>query len=175
MQPPENKVMPSCVMCLFSSVLQRPRTLEPQKVPRGVKTCSSQGRALQYPDDLYVLDGVLFCKYCAHSLVADKADTVKGHLASVKHLEAKRKGVTVRQGVINNDADGSRKLIIHDFLRMMCAADVPLNKVEKFLPFLRKHCVEGGFVPGQTQLRKTYLPLVCILLHLISHHPLHCL
>ena len=43
----------------------------------------------------------------------------------------------------------------------MCSmADIPLNKVDKMMPFLQKHCQQGGALAGQTTLRQNYLPRV---------------
>ena len=41
----------------------------------------------------------------------------------------------------------------------MCTlADIPLEKVEKIRPFLKKYCVQAGALPKVDQLRTVYVP-----------------
>ena len=47
-----------------------------------------------------------------------------------------------------------------DFLQMCANADIPIHKTAAIVPFLKKHCQIGGAVPGETQLRKTYVPML---------------
>ena len=47
-----------------------------------------------------------------------------------------------------------------DFLQMCANADIPIHKTTAIVPFLKKHCQIGGAVPGETQLRKTYVPML---------------
>lgn len=111
------------------------------------------------------LTGVLFCRFCSHSLEFDKLDTVQSHLVSAKHVKAKAAGkITMMQAVIPCDGamKDSKSVVILDFVRMLASADIPINKVEKMLPFIRKHCVQGGWVPKETQLRRMYVPAVCM-------------
>ena len=45
-------------------------------------------RVKQFPGDLYESGGVLFCKYCQHSIDIYCVDTIKDHLVSKKHKAA---------------------------------------------------------------------------------------
>ena len=63
-----------------------PRKRAKSSVP--AKKVSAEGRAEQF-DDLYSDGGVLFCRYCCHSVDFVRVDTIKDHLKSKKHLEKK--------------------------------------------------------------------------------------
>ena len=39
-------------------------------------------------------------------------------------------------------------------------ADIPLEKVNSFLPFFQKYIKQGGFIPQAPTLRQMYLPQV---------------
>lgn len=109
-------------------------------------------------------------------------DTIKAHLLSGKHTAAKARGkVTLLQTVLPRDTlqynpvkDG-KGVVICDFVRMMATADIPMSKVSKMQSFLKKHCVQGGWIPGETQLRRIYVPqvqhmLIQKLLFLLAAH-----
>ena len=51
---------------------------------------NAQERARQYKEDMYADDGVLFCKFCEHSVDFVRVDTIKDHLKSKKHRVRKR-------------------------------------------------------------------------------------
>ena len=46
---------------------------------------TAEERARQFKDDLYADGGVLFCRFCEHSIDFTPVDTVKDHLKSKKH------------------------------------------------------------------------------------------
>lgn len=50
---------------------------------------TAKKRAQSYPNDFYVDNNILFCKFCDHSVDFRRADTVKDHLKSKKHKFAK--------------------------------------------------------------------------------------
>ena len=56
-----------------------------------VMKVSVEERAKQFKEDLYVDGGILFCKYCQHSVDYVHVDTIKDHLLSKKHLSRKEK------------------------------------------------------------------------------------
>uniref|UniRef100_A0A3Q2PIX1 Uncharacterized protein n=1 Tax=Fundulus heteroclitus TaxID=8078 RepID=A0A3Q2PIX1_FUNHE len=41
----------------------------------------------------------------------------------------------------------SRKEFVEDFVAMCAEADIPLEKMTKLRPFLKKHCKQGGALP----------------------------
>ena len=51
-----------------------------------------------------------------------------------------------------------REDFILDFLKMCTIADIPIEKTEKMMPFLRKHCKQGGALPESDCLRARYVP-----------------
>ena len=69
-----------------------PRTKKPK---RSAPLCriTTEERAKQFSEDMYSDGGVLFCRFCAHSVDYTRIDTIKDHVKSKKHLankEAKR-------------------------------------------------------------------------------------
>ena len=54
-----------------------------------ISRVSAEERAKQFKDDLYADGGVLFCKYCAHSVDYTRVDTIKDHLKGKKHCAEK--------------------------------------------------------------------------------------
>ena len=58
-----------------------------KKVKRStpISRVSAEERAKQFKDDLYADSGVLFCRYCEHSVDFSRVDTIKDHLRSKKH------------------------------------------------------------------------------------------
>jgi hypothetical protein len=55
-----------------------------KKRKTGVAT--AEGRAIQFGSAVHVVDGVLFCTACSHSLPHDKVDTIKSHFKSNRHV-----------------------------------------------------------------------------------------
>ena len=47
-----------------------------------------------------------------------------------------------------------------DLVRCMTMVDMPMHRLPKFLPFLRRHCLQGGACPHETTVRKVWLPRV---------------
>ena len=45
---------------------------------------TAEERARQFKDDLYADGGVLFCRFCEHSIDFTRVDTVKDHLKSME-------------------------------------------------------------------------------------------
>ena len=130
---------------------------------------TAEERAIeQFPEDLYADGGVLFCRFCEHSVDFTRVDTVKDHLKSKKHCsrrEEKRKqqqsgASSSRQQVTPSTVLKSKDLregFILDYLKMCTVADIPLEKTESMRPFLQKHCKQAGALP-QVTLRTTYVP-----------------
>ena len=54
-----------------------------------ISRVSAEERAKQFNDDVHADGGVLFCKYCAHSIDFKCIDIIKDHLKSKKHCAKK--------------------------------------------------------------------------------------
>ena len=65
-------------------VRKKPRRSTP------VARITAEDRARQFKAELYADGGVLFCRYCDHSLDFTRIDTVKDHLKSKKHATRKQ-------------------------------------------------------------------------------------
>ena len=104
---------------------------------------SPEERVKQFKEDLYVDGGVLFCKYCEHSIDYVRIDAIKDHLKSKKHASRKEaklakagasstascsQQITLSTVVKSKDA---RQDFILDFVKMCTVADIPLKKTEE--------------------------------------------
>ena len=131
---------------------------------------TAEERARQFKDDLYADGGVLFCRFCEHSIDFTRVDTVKDHLKSKKH-SAKREArktkssasegpSTSRQMTLGTvvKSRGLREEFVLDYVKMCTLADIPLEKTDKIRPFLEKHCKQAGALPKVPTLRNTYVP-----------------
>lgn len=137
------------------------------KVARATKATAKE-RVKQFPTELYEDGGVLFCRSCCHSLDFTRIDTIKDHLKSKKHKTRKEEKEAasssstgeLRQRTLTTVARSKdlREEFILDFLKMCTVADIPLEKTEKMMPFLKKHCVQGGALPQSDCLRARYVP-----------------
>ena len=127
-------------------------------------------RAKQFKTDFYADGGVLFCRFCEHSVDFTRVDTVKDHLKSKKHAAKKeaRKAKnsssdapsTSRQmtlGTVVKSRDLRAEFVL-DYVKMCTVSDIPLEKTEKMRPFLEKHCKQAGALPKVPTLRTTYVP-----------------
>ena len=63
----------------------------PKKGKRSVliSRATAEERARQFESNLYSNGGVLFCRFCEHSVDFTLVDTVKDHLKSKKHAAKK--------------------------------------------------------------------------------------
>ena len=143
-------------------------------------------RLIEYPDDGFVvLDGNLYCNYCdCHVSWTHKSDVLK-HTQTGKHCKTKKQApsgddntadaagsaahTAASAGSSNRStrqcslgemmsASAKKSQLITDLITIFAVADIPLQKVDAIRPFLRKHVINGGSIPGSTQLRETYLP-----------------
>jgi hypothetical protein len=126
----------------------------------------------QFPDDLYDDGGILFCKYCCHSIDMNRLDTIKDHLKSKNHVKRKSDSMSndnvspsqsksqPRQTTISSmiKSKDLREDFVLDFVTLCTVADIPLEKVDKMKPFLEKHCSQGGTIPKSDTLRGLYVP-----------------
>ena len=136
-----------------------PRKRAKSSVP--AKKVSAEGRAEQF-DDLYSDGGVLFCRYCCHSVDFVRVDTIKDHLKSKKHLEKKggQSSKGARQVCLTSivKSKSMREEFILDYIKLCSLAEIPLEKTEKMRPFFTKHCKQGGALPKDKFLRSEYVP-----------------
>jgi hypothetical protein len=103
-----------------------------------------------YQEEFYV-DGVkLFCRSCNVLINHDRKTTLDSHLESQKHKKAKNlskgSGIITKQTTLT----GTYKQVITeneqiniDLVKIMCEADIPLEKLNKLKPFLLKYCKNG--------------------------------
>ena len=65
----------------------------PKRVKRSSPALSvtAKERVRQFPDDLYEDGGILFCKFCNHSIDIVRVDKIKDHIKSQKHWRNKVK------------------------------------------------------------------------------------
>ena len=152
-----------------------------------VMRVTAEERVKQFPEDLYSDDGVLFCKFCDHSIDYVRIDTIKDHMKSKKHTQRKDQkeagsSATTHQQVTLTSMARSRDLreeFVIDFLKMATMADIPLEKVEKMKPFLLKYSKQAGTLPMAATLCSTYIPHLfgskTAVARISSHsHPYNC-
>ena len=103
-------------------------------------------RAKQFQEDMYADGGVLFCRFCEHCIDYVRVDTIKDHLKSQKHASRKKAklstdGSSSRQVTLSTvvKAKDMRQDFVLDCVKMCTVADIPLKKIEKVRPFLRKY------------------------------------
>ena len=129
---------------------------------------SAEQRAKQFKDDLYADGGVLFCKYCAHSVDYTRVDTIKDHLKSKKHCAKKcsqqsketasgavaglstSRQVTLSRIVKSKDL---REEFVLDYIKLCMLTDIHLYKTDAVRPFLQKYCKQAGTLPQVSTLR----------------------
>ena len=56
------------------------------------------------------------------------------------------------------DASSARENISQSFLAHWLAAGIPIHTTDRMLPWLRQHCIEGGFITKSDNLRKSVAP-----------------
>ncbi|CAG8766022.1 10589_t:CDS:1, partial [Cetraspora pellucida] len=119
-----------------------------------------------FPDDFFVDTGLLMCRFCCHSVNWKLKSTITAHINTHTHKNLKAKAHNssnkTRQPTINSivNANKSRKVVINDLISAFIQADIPLEKVDKLRPWLRKYLHEGGSIPLADTLRCEYLPEV---------------
>ena len=126
-----------------------PHSTKKSKQSAPIARLTAEERAKQFSDDFYADGGILFCRFCEHSVDFVRVDTLKDHLKSKKH--AARKEIK-KQKQSNSPSTGAssskhiildtlvksedmRKDFILDYLKMCTMADIPLEKKERIRPF----------------------------------------
>ena len=103
--------------------------------------------AKEFSEDLYGDGGILFCRFCGHSVDFTRVEnTVKDHLKSRKHSSRKE---AKRQSELLSGASSSRQTTLEamikskdlresfvlDYMKRCTVADITLEKMEKIRPF----------------------------------------
>ena len=120
-----------------------------------VSRVNAQERARQFKD---ADNGVLFCKFCQHSIDFVRVNTIKDHLISKKHCVRKAaKASKAEKSLASSSrqvtlstvvkAKNLREEFVLDYIKMCTVADIPLEKTEKVRPFSQKHCPQAGALP----------------------------
>ena len=110
-----------------------PRAKEPRRDAPVVRV-TAQECAKQFKDDLYFDGGVVFCRFCEHSIDYVRVDTIKDHCKSKKHLARKearsseaREVSTSRQVTLGTVVRSKelREDFILDYVKLCTLADIP--------------------------------------------------
>ena len=119
-------------------------------------------RAQVFKEDFYAEDGLLFCRFCCHTVDYIRKDTVKDHIRSKKYTQRKEaaskaasKQVTLPGMSARTESGEARERFT---VECLVHADVPLEKAVKFKWLLEKYTSQGGTVPEGDTLRREYLP-----------------
>ena len=119
-------------------------------------------RAAQFPD-FYTEKRLLVCLYCCHSVDYEKLSTIKNHIKSAKHQSRKKaklhkpqKPVTIAKSISSSK---QRSEFIKDYVAMFLKANIPLEKSNNMVEFMKKYCV-GGTISDSKNLRRFHVPQV---------------
>ena len=98
----------------------------------------------EYPTIFYEDDGLLFCKICCHS-VDLKSSGIKDHLQSKSHKNKREVQETMSASVLRQvtlttvqKSQESRSKFVTGFVKMCLASNMPLEKVDKMIPWIKK-------------------------------------
>lgn len=154
------------VQTFLRAMAEGPTPAKKSRRSAPVATITAEERVKQFPSELYADGGILFCKFCDHSVDYVRVDTIKDHLKSKKHIRRRdlkeassssgaAKQVTIKTLMKSKDL---REEFVLDFIKMSTMADIPLEKVEKMKPFLLKYCKQAGTLTQASTLRSKYVP-----------------
>ena len=116
----------------------------------------------EYPTIFYEDDSPLFCKFCCHS-VNLKSSTIKDHLQSKSHKnkrDVQERSAPVLRQVTLPTVQKSRSKFVTEFVKMCLASNIPLEKVDKMTPWIKKINPQGGALSSADNLRTYYIPKV---------------
>ena len=119
-----------------------------------------ENRIKEFPEDFEILKGKFMCKYCNKVINWKKEDTIKKHLRADSHKKNKYGGMQLTLEKTKGHP-ATRSEVLDDFLEMIIECDIPLYKVDKMKPFLKKHCIDGGSIPSSLSIRTNYLNNYC--------------
>eukprot|EP01022_Parablepharisma_sp_SALTPOND_P031220 TRINITY_DN7896_c0_g2_i1.p1 TRINITY_DN7896_c0_g2~~TRINITY_DN7896_c0_g2_i1.p1 ORF type:complete len:706 (-),score=19.97 TRINITY_DN7896_c0_g2_i1:277-2223(-) len=115
-------------------------------------------RANEFRNDFEICSNTLRCKFCNKLFNWEKKSILNKHVKSKGHLSAKFGGVQALLSSASATEIYNRKKLIMETLGMLIECDIPLSKIDKIKPYLVKYAINGGAIPGSTQLRRVYLP-----------------
>ena len=113
-------------------------------MPKVTGKITVSSRVKEYPTIFYEDDGLLFCKFCCHS-VHLKSSIIEDHL-QIKSDKNKREvqettsAPVLRQVTLTTvqKSQESRSKFVTGFVRMCLASNIPLEKVDKKTPCIKK-------------------------------------
>ncbi|RHZ86999.1 hypothetical protein Glove_41g191 [Diversispora epigaea] len=133
---------------------------------RKFKVVSVHSRCKEYVNIFRVDDNILFCNYCNISVEWRQKSVVDNHCKSQKHISnvnihnnKERNNVQLTLSATQDAAD-LKKQVIEELLEAFVVADIPLEKINRLLPFFKKYLKNGGSIPQAPTLRQIYLPNV---------------
>ena len=120
-----------------------------------IASVTAKKRASQSGNEDFYADGdILFCRVCSKAIDHSRQGTINRHKASDVHINNKKKLVPKKQTTIirTMNAQTTAKLenlaLVSDFVRMLTAANLPLNTADKpqVRTFLKSHIRCGGAI-----------------------------
>ena len=128
-------------------------------------------RVKEYPTIFYEDHGLLFCKFCCHSLDL-KSSTIKDHLQTKSHKNKRKVQETTAAPVLRQVTlttvqknQESRSKFVTGFVEMCLASNKPLKKFDKKTPWIKKINTQGGALSSADNLRTYYIPKVAEEVH----------
>jgi len=108
------------------------------------------------------------CIHCNHEVNWQKSSTLSSHVLSLHHLSIKNGGKKTLPTTIQSclSTQDKKQEFNSDFVEMMLACNIPLEKRDKMENWLQKYLPNAGWIPSSDALRKVYVPKV------ISKHKL---
>ena len=113
-------------------------------MPKVTGKVTVSSRVKEYPTIFYEDDGLLFCKFYCHSMDL-KSSTIKDHLQSKSHKNKREVQETTLAPVLRQvtlttvqKSQESRSKFVTGFVKMCLASNIPLEKVDKMTPWIKK-------------------------------------
>ncbi|CAB4426069.1 unnamed protein product [Rhizophagus irregularis] len=138
------------------------------------KAMSVDTRCKEYRDIFRVDDNILFCNYCNVSVDWKHKSVIDSHCGSQKHIsnvkkqdDAQNKTQQLTLSSAQAAAD-SKKRLIEDLIEAFAIADIPLEKVNSLLPFLKKYVKNGD---SAAYMKKCYRDVLSPLMPQLIHVP----
>ena len=139
-------------------------------MPKVTGKITVSSRVKEYPTIFYEDDGLLFFKFCCHS-VDLKSSTIKDHLQSQSHknkceVQETTSAPVLRQVTLTTvqKSQENRSNFVTGFVKMCLASNIPLEKVDKMTPWIKKN-PQGRALSSADNLRTYYIPKVAEEVH----------
>ncbi len=142
-------------------------------MPKVTGKITVSSRVKEYPTIFYEDDGLLFCKFCCHS-VDLKSSTVKDYLQNISHKNKREVQETTPAPVLKQvtlttvqKSQESRSKFVTGFVKMCLASNILLEKVAigKMTPWIKTINPQGGALSSIDNLRTYYIPKVAEEVH----------